>query len=131
MKLIDGGSKITTGDSSKIFVYGILRKGFSLDLSNYGGMYVKDAEIKNAQLYWIGNRMGVGLRFEFSKKPAQGEVWMIPNSLWSWLDEIEGVKRQVYTRRTAYTTDRTKVQLYEHTYPQMLYGDPIETNRFE
>jgi gamma-glutamylcyclotransferase (GGCT)/AIG2-like uncharacterized protein YtfP len=130
MKVISDGCKITTGDSSKIFVYGILKRGHVLDLSTRGGIFIKEAEIKHAQLYWIGGRQGVGLRFEFNAGPARGEVWSIPNSLWPWLDGIEGVRYNVYTRRDAWTADRTKVQLYEHTCEGMKYTDPIPNNWF-
>ena len=71
-----------------LFVYGILKRGFELDLSNYGGEFLGEAKLHGANIYSIGD--GVGLRLsENSKDIVHGEVFEIPNNLWKWLDAIE------------------------------------------
>src|SRR5258706_9446905 len=72
----------------KIFVYGILKRGFPLDLKQYGGKFLGKARIAGTQLYHIGG--GVGLRKTANlEAKAVGELWEVPNSLWRWLDDIE------------------------------------------
>ena len=126
--------------SNLIFVYGILKRGHALDLSNYGAKFIGEASLKNSQLYYLGrNKEGVGLRFEFDRGPARGEVWMIPSEvsepLWSWLDDIEGVERGVYRRILAWpilkeTGKSVAAYVYEHTFDGSVYDTPIVNNWF-
>lgn len=90
-------------EPNKLFVYGILKRGYELDLSNTGGKFLGEASIQGAVLYGIGwipeglrNQIlarkfhGVGLKLDVdSTKVAHGELWEIPNRLWKWLDDIE------------------------------------------
>lgn len=122
-------------DNNKIFVYGILKRGHAASLSEMGGRFICEATLKNAQLYWLANRIGVGLKFELGKGPARGEVWEIPNALWPILDGMEGVAWNVYKRVEAYAMaggERHKVQVYIHTYYEdgKAYNDPIPNNWF-
>lgn len=98
-------------DNTKLFVYGILKKGYELDLANYGAKFLGEAHIEGATLYGIGpyrvgdgliddavqKYHGVGLRlntYPWSEGDprnivAHGELWEVPGSLWRWLDDIE------------------------------------------
>jgi gamma-glutamylcyclotransferase (GGCT)/AIG2-like uncharacterized protein YtfP len=106
-----------------LFVYGILKRGFPLDLRRHGAEFLGEARIKGAKLLKINE--GVGLRW--SNDPfevAYGEIFSIPDDLWPWLDAIES-NGQVYTRTLAMartgkgfsTPDEVmQVQVYLHTY---------------
>lgn len=108
-------------ENNKLFVYGILKRGYELDLTNYGAKFIGEAYIEGATLYGIGPRdrwetvrkdgiwqryQGVGLRLNTypwsegdpSGVVAHGELWEVPPSLWRWLDDIEQNGR-VYTRK--------------------------------
>lgn len=121
----------------RLFVYGILRRGYAADLSQMGAEFVSEATLKNSQLYWLGNRAGVGLRFEPTKIPAQGEIWQIPDDLWEYLDLIEGVRNGVYKRLKAFPVlnngTALETYVYLHTFyntsPEH-YNDPIPSNSF-
>ena len=119
---------------SKLFVYGILKKGYELDLADYGAEFIGEAHIPGAVLYGIGKNWhheshpnegrefhGVGLKLnallpleEVLKrevgplKVAHGELWDIPTTLWDWLDQIEQ-NGFCYTRKvvkvSTYTED--------------------------
>lgn len=111
--------------NNKLFVYGILKRGYDLDLANYGAKFLGEAHIEGATLYgigpyWVGDGLindavqkyhGVGLRLEPNVvsmhggehyvggfKIAHGELWEIPDSLWGWLDQIEQ-NEFCYTRK--------------------------------
>jgi gamma-glutamylcyclotransferase (GGCT)/AIG2-like uncharacterized protein YtfP len=124
--------------TNRLFVYGILRKGFALDLTNEGATFIGNATLKNAQLYWLGNRAGVGLRFEPTKVSAVGEVWEIPDRLWKWLDDIEGVRHNVYKRLKTFPVladgSAPETYVYAHVYyegnAKKYYNDPIRSNDF-
>lgn len=120
-------------NTDRIFVYGILKRGFGLDLSKRHGTYLGNGAIEGATLRPIGE--GVGLRFD--QDPgylAFGEVFEIPTHLWPWLDAIESNGKH-YTRRETdvnlFDKDRNvlviKAWVYEHTYPGMAYADPIKS----
>jgi gamma-glutamylcyclotransferase (GGCT)/AIG2-like uncharacterized protein YtfP len=123
--------------SDYLFVYGILKRGFSLDLSSKAE-FIGEAILPGARLYRIGG--GVGLRFTIeNSSDVFGEVFRIPKGLWKWLDSIEhnGIS---YTRRIVGAEVGNpegpdfgwmRVWVYEHTYPGMVYDDPIENGRFE
>ena len=123
-----------------LYVYGILKRGYAADLSKMGAKFISEATMQNSQLYWIGkDRMGVGLRFEQDKGPAQGEIWEIPESLWSYLDDIEGVKYNVYKRILTYPLlvkieVAVQAYVYAHIYyeneAKKYYNDPIPNNCF-
>lgn len=98
-------------ETDKIFVYGILKRGFKLDLSKYGGTFLHTDTVFGT-LYRIGS--GVGLRLG-GDGLAHGEIFEIPRTLWGWLDEIEQVDYNVYTRRYVKTDDGDFAHLYEHT----------------
>lgn len=109
----------TLGESvMKLFVYGILKRNYELDLRKFGCTFLGEAELPGATLYGIGGQnhdrlslddfgkdsprqwSGVGLRFT-PKDPdgvAHGEVFEIPDSLWDWLDTIEN-NGFTYTRK--------------------------------
>lgn len=96
-----------------LFVYGILKKGYELDLADYGASLIGEAHIPGAVLYGIGRNWhheshpndgrefhGVGLKLVdprvakadiplLSGSVAHGELWRIPEKLWDWLDGIE------------------------------------------
>lgn len=117
--------------SDLLFVYGILKRGFALDLTRYGAKFLGEAQIDGVNLYSIGG--GVGLRrSENPNDTAYGELFEIPNKLWSWLDDIEGHPRNykreimnVTTEEFDYRLDdliRTKAWVYIHQYPHEKYG---------
>ena len=91
---------------SKLFVYGILKRGYELDLTDYGATFIGEAHIPGAILYGIGKNWhheshpnegrefhGVGLAMGGPNigpnRVAHGELWDIPDKLWDWLDQIE------------------------------------------
>ena len=98
--------------NNKLFAYGILKRGYELDLAKYGAKFISEAHISNAALYGIGHRWsheshpnegreyhGVGLKLDVGPdRVAHGELWEIPDRLWDWLDSIEQNGR-VYTRK--------------------------------
>jgi gamma-glutamylcyclotransferase (GGCT)/AIG2-like uncharacterized protein YtfP len=88
---------------NKLFVYGILKRGFSLDLTREGAKFLGEATLQHANIYKIGE--GVGLLLEDEGK-VYGEVFEIPERLWRWLDNIEG---HPYT----YMRQQIQVMLYE------------------
>lgn len=106
-----------------LFVYGILKRGFPADLTQHGATFLGKATIKGAKLLKINE--GVGLRW--SDDPLEvvhGEIFAIPDTLWTWLDAIEA-NGEVYTRGPAMARrgmgfvnvgDLISVQVYVHTY---------------
>lgn len=89
---------------------GYFKRGYELDLTNYGATFIGEAHIEGAVLYGIGEYLrrhlqdrqygGVGLRLnEDPGGVAHGELWEIPDEkTWTWLDMIEQNGR-VYTRK--------------------------------
>jgi len=88
----------------KLFVYGILKRNYDLDLRKYDAKFIGKAVLPGAILYgirplhegpYVGGEgredfSGVGLRFTGDlTKLAYGEVFEIPDHLWDWLDSIE------------------------------------------
>jgi gamma-glutamylcyclotransferase (GGCT)/AIG2-like uncharacterized protein YtfP len=132
-------------ECSNLFVYGILKRGKSADLSKFGAKFIGEAKLEGAQLYHV--RHGVGLRIidppvsdiqiEDNLPIAVGEVWEIPDPLWEWLDRIES-NGYVYTRKivTPEVHDANEKNgfalvdawTYEHTYPGHKYNFPVEGN---
>ena len=124
---------------SKLAVYGILKRGFPLDLRYCGGSFIGEGTV-NATLYHIGS--GVGLRFDDPSKVAHIEVFDITGTerssaseVWRWLDIIES-NGLVYTRKVVPVTlsDGTTEDcwIYEHTcWPQERYNRPIEGGVFQ
>src|SRR6266403_3364320 len=86
-------------------VYGILKRNYELDLSEYGGKFIGEGVIKDAVLFGIGRKWdheshpndgvqfhGVGLKLNSPREgvqDAQVELWEIPDTLDAWLDQIE------------------------------------------
>lgn len=133
-------------ESDYLFVYGILKRGFELDLSSKAE-FIGEACLLGAKLYRISN--GVGLRFtdNLLEDEVYGEVFKIPQGLWKWLDFIEA-NGFAYTRKIGDVhllrvlsddLDRAeelllepiKAYVYEHTFPGMHYDRPIDNGRFE
>lgn len=120
-----------------LFVYGILKRGFELDLRGKA-QFIDTAELPGAILYRVGS--GVGLRFtEDDNRTVYGEVFKIPKGLWRWLDMIES-NGFAYTRRIIDVFVGNpevpkggwiKAWVYEHTYPGMKYDRPIPNGVFE
>ena len=120
-----------------LFVYGILKRGFQLDLEQRGAKFLGEAQLPGAILYRIGHG-GVGLRLvEDLNKVAYGEVFEIPHcrpdryAEWGWLDEIEN-NGLVYTRKVVpvhfpKSNADLLTWVYEHTYPSARYDRPIES----
>jgi len=114
-----------------LFVYGILKRGFILDLT-YRAEFIGEAMLPGAILYRIGS--GVGLRFTDDKhKDVYGEVFKIPQKLWKWLDSIES-NGFAYTRKIVEVGVGNpegpdfgwmSSWVYEHTFPGMKYDKPI------
>lgn len=106
-------------ENNLLFVYGILKRGFELDLRHYGATFVGESEITGASLYGIHD--GVGLRLnDDPEEVAHGEIFTIPDELWGWLDTIE-TNGHVYERkevlaRSTRRNDLIKVWVYEHIY---------------
>jgi len=73
--------------TNKLFVYGILKRGFQLDLEKKGCKFLGEAVLPGANLYHLGS--GVGMKVA-DDGGAYGEVFEIPPNLWPWLDSIEG-----------------------------------------
>ena len=124
------------------FATGYFKRGFSLDLTHYGGRYMGNASLYGASLHPIGD--GVGLRFtkpfgvDQSIPIARGEVFQIPDRLWAWLDLIEN-NGHCYTRKVVTVVVHDPVEedegveawVYEHSYPGMNYATPIESGIYE
>ena len=114
-----------------LFVYGILKRGFILDLT-YRAEFIGEAVLPGAILYSIGN--GVGLRFtEDIQREVYGEVFNISLKLWKWLDSIES-NGFAYTRKIVDVGVGNpegpdfgwmNAWVYEHTFPGMKYDKPI------
>ena len=124
--------------NNRLFVYGILRRGFELDLTNpeYGCKFLGEAQINGANLYRIGS--GVGLRLvEDPKRWAHGELFEIPHKLWRWLDQIEQ-NGYCYTRKivkvehinTLGYPEDIDAWIYEHTFPGFEYKNLIESGKY-
>jgi len=137
-----------------LMVYGILKKGYELDLSEYGAKFIGECHIPGAILYGIGKNWnheshpnegrefhGVGLGLD--KDPdrvAHGELWEIPDTLWDWLDQIEQngfcyTRKVVQVRVTDPVSEAPEYQytnawVYEYSYPGFDYANPIEGGRF-
>jgi gamma-glutamylcyclotransferase (GGCT)/AIG2-like uncharacterized protein YtfP len=143
-------------DNNKLMVYGILKRGYELDLERRGCKFLGECLLQGANLYGIGylwpgdgGFAGVGLRLvEDPNRVAHGELFEIPEHLWKWLDHIEQngfcytrklVKVDMETARgkTRLESERLLLEpvecwVYEHTYPGMKYTDAnlIENGRF-
>lgn len=119
--------------TSRLFVYGILKRGFPLDLKQYGGKFLGKARIAGTQLYHIGGGVGLRKTADLEAK-AVGELWEIPNSLWRWLDDIEQngfcYTREWFNAEFVFKEDGdlTSAQAYVHSYPGMDYVNPVEGN---
>lgn len=115
-----------------LFVYGILKRDYPLDLRHHGCIFESEGSITEATLYRIGS--GVGLRFTpgVPEKAAFGEVFRVPTErIWNWLDYIES-NGFTYTRRVVNVmATRPKINtpveawVYEHTWPGYAYTDEI------
>lgn len=103
--------------NNKIAVYGLLKRNFGLDLTDYDGKFIQEDEV-NGRLYYIGD--GVGLRLDEHPVPqsirAKVEVFEIPEDLFGWLDRIEGTAHGVYTRKLIKTVSGVECWVYEHSY---------------
>ncbi len=121
-------------ESKLLFVYGILKRGFPLDLEREGCKFLGEAVLQGANIYHIGS--GVGLRIEDEGK-VYGEVFKIPDRLWRWLDSIEGhpynYRREIAEPILYKQGDAgipVEAYIYVHQHPQYFNG-LIESGRFE
>lgn len=113
-----------------LFVYGILKRNFSLDLTKKGASFMGPDALPGAQLFQMGGGVGLRLDESFRDCPlAQGEVFEIPDSLWRWLDSIEQ-NGFCYTRRVV-ETKFGPAWVYEHTFPGTQYRMPIPANDYQ
>lgn len=122
-----------------LFCYGILKRGFSLDLEKMGGKFLGEAILKPANLYRIGD--GVGLRIEDDGK-VYGEVFEISNDkTWLWLDRIEGhpytymrqlVQVDMVQGYDEHLSDKQHPDAwtYVHQHPEYM-GELIESGNYE
>lgn len=114
--------------NDKLFVYGILKRSYELDLEKRGCKFLGSAIISNSVLYRIST--GVGLRFE-DGCDVSGEVFEVPDKLWPWLDCIEN-NGITYTRVEKdlvfkQNTEPVKAWVYEHTYwPKKYYQEHLD-----
>jgi gamma-glutamylcyclotransferase (GGCT)/AIG2-like uncharacterized protein YtfP len=136
--------------NNKLFCYGILKRGYELDLTELGAKFLGEAHIEGATLFGIGRYMrrhrgdrefaGVGLKLsregEFST--AHGELFEIPDSLWSYLDDIENngvyytrkiVEVQVVDKDGAGVTP-VDAWVYEHNYNSFIEDQIIKGGVF-
>ena len=131
-------------DPNLLYVYGILKRGKSADLSKFGAKFIGESKLEGAQLYHVGH--GVGLRdirpmiddpTDYGYCTAHGEVWEVPDPLWDWLDRIES-NGFAYTRKVVHPFVHSanekngealmETWVYEHTYPGTVYNRPVEGN---
>lgn len=122
---------------NKLFCYGILKRGFSLDLEKMGGKFLGEAILKPANLYRIGD--GVGLRIEDEGK-VYGEVFEIEREkTWLWLDRIEGhpytyMRQQVQVMVSCDEGGPQLIEMecwtYVHQHPEYM-GELIESGNYE
>lgn len=121
-------------EPNKLFVYGILKTNFSLDLnrSHYGlpkAKFIGKATLKGATLNRIGS--GVGLRLE-GEALVHGEVYEIPDKMWPFLDQIENhphtYKREVVKAQLVGLPDypdgvgEIEAWVYVHQHPKYFMG---------
>jgi gamma-glutamylcyclotransferase (GGCT)/AIG2-like uncharacterized protein YtfP len=143
-------------ENNKLFVYGILKRNYPLDLSEYGGQFIGEAHIEGATLFGIhpyykgamdpdASYAGVGLRLNTqADHVAHGELWEVPEGLWKWLDEIEQ-NGFAYTRKIVPVlvhdvpgdpgingdgVDEVQAWVYEHSFPGFDYKYPLKGGRF-
>jgi len=128
--------------NNRLFVYGILKRGYELDVSHYGAKFLQEATLNSAVLYGIGRRWdheghpndgreysGVGLRFTANlEDKVHGELWEIPEKLWPWLDQIEN-NGITYTRKLV-DDEFASAWVYEHTYRHFPQENVIKNGRF-
>jgi gamma-glutamylcyclotransferase (GGCT)/AIG2-like uncharacterized protein YtfP len=124
---------------NKLFVYGILKRGFALDLEREGCKFLGKAVLQPANIYKIGD--GVGLLIENEGK-VYGEVFEIPERLWRWLDNIEGhpytyMRQQVQVRVNTWTNDsygcadeEMEAWVYVHQRPEYM-SELIESGKYD
>lgn len=115
-----------------LFVYGILKRGYSLDLSKEGGKYLGEAVLKGANLYRIGD--GVGLQLADEGK-VHGEVFEIADDwVWRWLDGIEGhpylYRRELVQVWLSPVNQEFYAWVYVHQLPEY-FGELIESGKYE
>ena len=127
-----GGIVGSMEKTNKLFVYGILKRGFSLDLSREGAKFIGEAILQPANLYSIG--AGVGLLLENEGK-VHGEVFEIPNErMWKWLDRIEGhphlYQRQRVWPVLTHSNDEVEAYVYVYQRPEYL-GRLIESGNYD
>lgn len=130
-------------ENNRLYTYGILKRGYALDLKGYGGKFLGEAYIEDATLYGIGRLVGVqddlpqysgvGLRLD-GLNTAYGELWEIPEDLWDWLDMIEQngwcYERLLVPVRLDPGNELYTAWVYQHCYPGFKYEHPIADGRF-
>jgi gamma-glutamylcyclotransferase (GGCT)/AIG2-like uncharacterized protein YtfP len=126
-------------EPNKLFVYGILKRGYSLDLSKLGGKFLGEAVLQPANLYKIGQ--GVGMLIEKEGK-VYGEVFEITDpKVWRWLDHIEGhpytyMRQQVQVLMEpvgatgVVGVEEHECWTYVHQLPEYL-GELIDSGKYE
>lgn len=93
------GSKIVA-DQSLVFVYGLLKRGFSLHHHLANAEFISDAQTRS--IYFLVNcRDYPGLRYAGGQQvglSVVGEVFRVDSETLSLLDEVEGVSEALYRR---------------------------------
>ncbi len=120
--------------SDYLFCYGILKRGFELDLRRYDAKFIDSAIIDYAKIYQIGSGVGLTLSQD-GDDVVYGELFKIPYDLWTWLDRIEGhpynYKREIksiyYKSVVGYNE---KAWVYIHQHPKC-FGKRIKSGRYE
>lgn len=122
---------------NKIFVYGILKRSYSLDLEKRGCKFLGEAVLQPANLYRIGD--GVGMLIENEGK-VHGEVFEVSNAkIWLWLDRIEGhpytymrqVVQVILTQGDGWEEPREiECWTYVHMHPEYM-DELIESGNYE
>lgn len=127
-------------ENNTLAVYGILKKGYELDLLKEGCEFLGEGFIAGSRLYGIGGRhtpshksrySGVGLRLDVGPSgvdDARVQLFKIPSTLWNWLDGLEN-NGVTYTRKVVkvecpakgasefdFTNGYTLAWVYEHSY---------------
>ncbi len=118
-----------------LFVYGILKRGFELDLRRYDAEFIGPATLNEAKIHQIGS--GVGLTLSPNVQDVvHGEIFRIPDDLWGWLDRIEGhpfnYKREIAApvRRIDGGMEMMRTWVYVHQHPSC-FGKQIKSGRYE
>ncbi len=115
-------------ESNRLFCYGILKRGFELDLRRYGAEFIDSSKMYYAKIYQIGSGVGLTMSDE-GTDVVHGELFRIPDDLWGWLDRIEGHPYN-YKREVKDVSDACQAWVYVHQHPSC-FGKQIKSGRYE